>query len=609
MPRRRLIIGLGLAALSGAATAQTAFPTRPVRVIVPFAPGAATDILARTMAEGLASLWPQPVVVENRTGASGNIGAEAVARAPKDGHTLLMGTIGTNAVNAALFARMPYDTLADFAPILHVADVPMLLLVHPSVPARSVAELVALARTRPLNMGTAGIGASQHLAALLFERASGARFENVTYRGFAALMPDLLNGRLDLAFADPVSTLQQVRAGQLRALAVTTRDRHPLLPDLPTLAESGFPDYAAAAWYGLFAPSGLPESPAARRVSIVPDPASNSLVIAADENEWEGVRALLRKLDTAEYDTSRQLSVIPLKHADAASVARALNEGLRAPVQERLVREQARRQQGGNRRPDENELPTVLVDSEPTPTVAAETVTNSLVVFAGRNDTERIRSLVQTIDVPDFQRLPQAHVLPLSSGKASQVAAAVRELYQGQSRGGAGARSVVIVGDDTSNSLIVRAEERELAQIRALAETLQQQGDASRTTVRILTLSHIPAPRLQRTIAQTFSAAARQQNEPLAVEVDRAANALVVASTGRMFNEIQRVVRELDEAAGAGKAGPEIREIPAGAGPGATILIIDITNNAPEDVRRQLEQLGVTQPAREDRPNGRAVSE
>jgi len=258
MLRRRSTFGLTLAALAAPARAQTAFPTRPVRVIVPFAPGAATDILARTMAEGLASLWQQPVIVDNRTGASGNIGAETVARAPKDGYTLLMGTIGTNAVNAALFPQMPYNTLADFEPIIHVADVPMLLLVHPSLPVRNVAELVALARTRSLTMGTAGIGASQHLAALLFERASGVRFENVPYRGFAALMPDLLAGRLDLAFADPVSTLQQVRGGQLRALAVTTRDRHPLLPELPTLAESGFPDYAAAAWYGLFAPSGLP---------------------------------------------------------------------------------------------------------------------------------------------------------------------------------------------------------------------------------------------------------------------------------------------------------------------------------------------------------------
>lgn len=258
MLHRRQVFGLTIATIAAPASAQAAFPSRPVRLIVPFAPGAATDLLARTMAEGLSSLWQQQVIVENRTGASGNIGAEAVARAPKDGYTLLMGTIGTNAVNAALFPRMSYDTLADFDPIVHVADVPMLLLVHPSLPVRDVAELVALARTRSLTMGTAGVGASQHLAALLFERASGVRFENVSYRGFAALMPDLLAGRLDLAFADPVSTLQQVRGGQLRALAVTTRDRHPLLPDLPTISESGYSDYVAAAWYGMFAPSGLP---------------------------------------------------------------------------------------------------------------------------------------------------------------------------------------------------------------------------------------------------------------------------------------------------------------------------------------------------------------
>lgn len=257
---RRSAFIASLAALASAAPglAQLAFPSRPVRVVVPFAPGAATDILARTMAEGLASLWPQPVVVENRTGASGNIGAEAVARAPKDGHTLLMGTIGTNAVNAALFPRMPYDAAADFDPVIHVADVPMLLVVHPSVPARDVAGLIELARTRRLTMGTAGVGASQHLAALLFESLTGASFENVSYRGFAALIPDLLGGRLDVAFGDPLSILQQVRGGELRALAVTTADRHPLLPDLPTIAEQGVRNYAAGAWYGLFVPSGSP---------------------------------------------------------------------------------------------------------------------------------------------------------------------------------------------------------------------------------------------------------------------------------------------------------------------------------------------------------------
>jgi tripartite-type tricarboxylate transporter receptor subunit TctC len=258
---RRSVLGAGAAGLfAGArpAAAQEAFPSRPVRVIVPFAPGAATDILARTMANGLASLWPQPVVVENRTGASGNIGAESVARAPKDGHTLLMGTIGTNAVNQALFARMPYDTLADFDPVIHVADVPMLLVVHPSVPARSVGELVALAGQRRLTMGTAGIGASQHLAALLFAKLTGASFENVSYRGFSALVPDLIAGRLDIAFGDPLSILQQVRGGELRALAVTTAERHPLLPELPTVAEQGVAGYAAAAWYGYFAPAGCP---------------------------------------------------------------------------------------------------------------------------------------------------------------------------------------------------------------------------------------------------------------------------------------------------------------------------------------------------------------
>lgn len=264
LARRGALAALLAGCTAASARAQPPFPARPVRIVVPFAPGAATDILARTIAEGLASLWPQPVVVENRTGASGNIGAEAVARAPKDGHTLLMGTIGTNAVNPALFARMPYDAAADFDPVLHVADVPMLLVVHPSVPAAGVAELVALARARRLTMGTAGVGASQHLAALLFERLAGASFENVSYRGFAALIPDLVAGRLDVAFGDPLSILQQVRGGQLRAVGVTTAERHPLLPELPTVAEQGVSGYAAAAWYGLFAPSGCPPPVLAR---------------------------------------------------------------------------------------------------------------------------------------------------------------------------------------------------------------------------------------------------------------------------------------------------------------------------------------------------------
>jgi type II secretory pathway component GspD/PulD (secretin) len=360
---------------------------------------------------------------------------------------------------------------------------------------------------------------------------------------------------------------------------------------------------ALEVFYGRYAPEAA--TPTARSVTIVPDPASNSLVIAADEGEWEGLRSLLKKLDTEEYDTARQLSVIPLKHADATSVARSLNEGFRAPVEQRLRRDQARQQGQGARRRDEEDLlgPTVLVDNEPTPSVSAEVQTNSLIVFAGRQEMTRIKALVEQIDVPDFVKFPEARIVALQSGKASQIAQSVRELFanQNQQRGGqvGGPRSTVIVGDDVSNSLIIRAEERDFAQIKALAEALQQQGDVARATVRVLTLKNVPAARLQKSLNSTFAQTAKQQNEVLSIEVDRTSNALVIASSRRVYDEIEKVAKELDGAVPG--AGPE--NIKPGAGPlGQTIFIIDVQNNGPEEVRKQLEQLGVTRPQTDDRP-------
>lgn len=357
---------------------------------------------------------------------------------------------------------------------------------------------------------------------------------------------------------------------------------------------------ALEVFYGRFAPEA--NTPAARNVTIVADPASNSLVIAAAESEWEGLRALLKKLDTEEYDTSRQLAVMPLKHADATSVARAINEGFRAPLESRLLRDQARRQQTGGRnqgRPQEPEFPTVLVDSDQTPTVSAETQTNSLIIFAGRQDMERLRALVAQIDVPDFVKYPEARVLPLKTGKASQIAQTIRSLFIGDAPArGQGPRATVIVGDDASNCLIIRAEERDAAQIAALAEALQQQGDIAQATVRIIPLKNVPAARLKRTLATTFAQAARQQNEVLSIEVDRTSNALVVASSRRLFDEIEQVARELDGAVPAPAGAPGA----AAAGPGQSVFIIDVQNNGPEEVRRQLEQLGVTRPQSDDRP-------
>lgn len=237
--------------------ADDAYPTRNIQMIVPFSAGGATDILARLIADRFRDKWGQAVVVDNRVGASGNLGANFVAKAAPDGYTLLMGAIGTNAVNVALFDNMPYDTAKDFTPVTQVASFPMLLVVHPSVPAKSLAELIALAKEQPgaLNHGSAGKGASQHLAALLFESMTGARFQHIFYRGAAAMLPDLLSGRVQLSFGDMASILPYIKTGELRAIAVTATKRSRLLPDVPTLDEAGLKGYDASAWYGLFAPA------------------------------------------------------------------------------------------------------------------------------------------------------------------------------------------------------------------------------------------------------------------------------------------------------------------------------------------------------------------
>ena len=257
--RRMRSLLLGFLFSGGAAFAQ-GYPDRPVKIIVPFAPGGATDVLARTIGQKLGEAWGQQVVVENRTGAGGNIGADAVAKAAPDGYTLLMGAIGPNAVNAFIFAKMPYDTEKDFAPITQVARVPMLLVVHPSLPAKNVKELVALAQSKPngLNFASGGIGASQHLAGELFKFMTGVQMVHVAYKGAAASVNDVLAGQAQLTFGDMVAFLPHAKAGRVRAIAVTTAQRSPAVPDLPTIAEAGVPGYEATAWYGMFAPAGTP---------------------------------------------------------------------------------------------------------------------------------------------------------------------------------------------------------------------------------------------------------------------------------------------------------------------------------------------------------------
>lgn len=287
---RRSFLATALVAAASQPVVAQGYPARSMRMVVPFAPGGATDVLARLISQRLNAAWGQPVVVENRTGAGGNIGADIVAKARPDGYTVLMGAIGPNAANAALYATMPYNISTDFEPITLVATVPSLVVVHPSLGVGSIAELLDLARRRPdgINAAHGGIGGSQHLATLVFEQMTGVRFVQLSYRGFAPAMPDLLNGQVQLAFADMTAVLQHVRSGALRALAVTSERRSPVLPDLPTVAEAGVPGYAVSAWYGAFAPAHTP----ADIVTTLRDEIAKNLQAGQIASQIEGLGGL-----------------------------------------------------------------------------------------------------------------------------------------------------------------------------------------------------------------------------------------------------------------------------------------------------------------------------
>lgn len=259
LTRRHLVAAAALAPALPAFAQAPGYPSRPVRAIIPFAPGAATDILSRLMADQLGAALGQPFVAENRTGANGAIAAELVARGPKDGSMILTGTFSTHATNPHIYPRFPYDPVADFAPIVLIATVPQLLVVHPGLGVSSVAELRAAAAARPgqIIAASGGTGSSQHLSAVLFERAAGVKLEIVNYaRGFAQVLPDLLENRVNLTFGDPLALLPLVREDKLRPLAVTGRERTHLLPDVQTVTEAGLPDATSLTWYGLFVAAG-----------------------------------------------------------------------------------------------------------------------------------------------------------------------------------------------------------------------------------------------------------------------------------------------------------------------------------------------------------------
>jgi len=246
--------------LGHAATAQS-YPTGPIKIIVPFAAGGSNDAMARLVARELSQRWGPENVVENITGAGGNVGAAAAARATPDGYTLIAGSIGTHAVNQFLYPKMPYDTMKGFVPLTLIAEVGLLVVVHPSLPIKSIDDLISYAKAHPdeLNYASGGVGASQHLATELFMHMTGTKMTHVPYRGSAGSVSDLLSGRVQLMFADMPLVLPHVQAGTLRAIAFAGERRSAAMPDVPTVAESGVKGYRATAWYGLFAPAGTPE--------------------------------------------------------------------------------------------------------------------------------------------------------------------------------------------------------------------------------------------------------------------------------------------------------------------------------------------------------------
>ena len=260
----RFSAALAIAALFAFdATAQLG--TRPIRLVVPFPAGGPTDIVARPLAQMLGEAMKTTVIVDNRGGAGGGIGADIVAKAPPDGATLLMATVGTHAINPALYKKLPYDAVKDFTPIALVAAAPVAIVVHPSQKATDVASLIALARATPskLTYGSAGNGTPGHLTGEIFKAAMGIELQHVPYKGSAPAVTDLLGGQIQMMFDPLQSVLQHVQGGKLRAIAITSAARSSALPSTPTVAESGYKDFELTAWWGVYAPAGMPAAQAA----------------------------------------------------------------------------------------------------------------------------------------------------------------------------------------------------------------------------------------------------------------------------------------------------------------------------------------------------------
>jgi tripartite-type tricarboxylate transporter receptor subunit TctC len=315
LPRRALLCA-ATAALLGAAgplAAQDAFPSKPIRFIVPYAAGGTTDLVARTVGARMAQTLGQPVVIDNRGGAGGNIGMDAVAKAAPDGYTVGMGAISTNALNPHIYKKVPFDPRKDFTAIGMLGMSTIVLEVGPALPVKNVAELIAHARKHPgLPYSTAGAGTSMHLAGVLFGQMSGTELTHVPYKGSAPLITDLIAGQVPVAFDNLPASLPHIQAGKLKALAVAGSQRSPALPDVPTLAEAGLAGYAVEPWFGVYGPAGMPPAVTQRLEKALQEalaePAVKDKLLAAGFTPRSSTAAEFEALTQREYQRLGQVA-------------------------------------------------------------------------------------------------------------------------------------------------------------------------------------------------------------------------------------------------------------------------------------------------------------